>query len=92
MVPCLGFNTGLSSLSTENYTGNICRSCDSDDQCLGYAYLGYCNPIMLTDVNLTIANTETYNQCLIRTFLGSGSHLISRQGKCQVRFKKNLEL
>ena len=82
MVPCFGSMSGLSKL----LTGNVCQPCDSDNQCLGHIYLGYCNPQVTNDSssNSTNKNDETYNQCLIRTLLASGSHLESRQGKCQV--------
>ena len=81
MVPCFGFGNGSGILRL--MTGNICQPCDSDAQCLGDAYLGYCNPKI--QFNSTNENEESYSQCVIRTLLASGSHLPSRQGKCQVR-------
>ena len=81
VVPCFGFGNG--SGISRLITGNICQPCNSDAQCLGDAYLGYCNPKI--QFNSTNENAESYSQCVIRTFLASGSHLPSRQGKCQVR-------
>ena len=79
VVPCFGFGNGSGILRL--ITGNVCQPCDSDAQCLGDAYFGYCNP----KINSTIENAESYSQCVIRTLLASGSHLPSRQGKCQLR-------
>ena len=81
VVPCFGFGNGSGIFRL--MTGNICQPCDSDTQCLGDAYLGYCNPKL--QFNSTNENAESYSQCVIRTLLASGSHLPSRQGKCQVR-------
>ena len=86
MVPCFGFGNGSGILRL--MTGNICQPCDSDAQCLGDAYLGYCNPKI--QFNSTNENEKSYSQCVIRTLLASGSHLPSRQGKCQV--SKDLKL
>ena len=81
VVPCFGFGNGSGILRL--MTGNVCQPCDSDAQCLGDAYLGYCNPKI--QFNSTNENAESYSQCVIRTLLASGSHLPSRHGKCQVR-------